>query len=198
MKQIVLATKNKGKIKEFRELFKLMGIEVLSADEVSHVPEVEEDGETFVENAIKKAETISQTLGMPALADDSGLEVDALQGQPGVLSARFAGFQATDEENNRKLIRMLEFIPPEKRTARFKCVLALAIPGQKTITAEGVCEGLILSEPEGNGGFGYDPYFYVPQRKQTMAQLPPSEKNKISHRGQALLKLEKVVRERFM
>lgn len=198
MKQIVLGTKNKGKIKEFRELFKLMGIEVLSADEVSHVPEVEEDGETFVENAIKKAETISQTLGMPALADDSGLEVDALQGQPGVLSARFAGFQATDEENNRKLIRMLEFIPPEKRTARFKCVLALAIPGQKTITAEGVCEGLILSEPEGNGGFGYDPYFYVPQRKQTMAQLPPSEKNKISHRGQALLKLEKVVRERFM
>lgn len=198
MKQIVLATRNKGKIKEFRELFTPMGIEVLSVDEVSQVPEVEEDGDTFAANAIKKAETISQAIGMPALADDSGLEVDALQGQPGVLSARFAGIHATDEENNRKLIGMLENIPLEKRTARFVCVLAFAIPGQKTITAQGVCEGLILTEPKGNGGFGYDPYFYVPQRKQTMAQLSPVEKNKISHRGQALLKLEKVVRERFM
>ncbi len=198
MKQIVLATRNKGKLKEFRELFTPMGIEVLGVDEISSVPDVEEDGDTFAANAIKKAETISQALEMPALADDSGLEVDALQGQPGVLSARFAGFHATDEENNRKLTVMLENIPLEKRSARFVCVLAFAIPGQKTITAQGVCEGLILTEPEGNGGFGYDPYFYVPQLKQTMAQLPPDEKNKISHRGQALLKLEKVVRERFM
>jgi XTP/dITP diphosphohydrolase len=175
-----------------------MGIKVLSVEDFEHVPEVEEDGDTFAENAIKKAETISRVLGIPALADDSGLEVDALQGQPGVLSARFAGIHAKDEENNGKLIRMLENTPLEERTARFVCVLAFAIPGQKTITARGVCEGLILKEPNGNGGFGYDPYFYVPQLKQTMAQLPPDEKNKISHRGQALLKLEKVVRERFM
>jgi XTP/dITP diphosphohydrolase len=198
MKQLVLATRNKGKIKEFRELFTPMGIEVLSLEQVPHTPEIVEDGTTFAENAIKKAEGIAQALGMPALADDSGLEVDALQGEPGVYSARYAGLQATDEENNRKLIGKLESVPLEKRTARYVCVLALAIPGEETITAEGICEGLILSEPAGNNGFGYDPYFYVPQRKQTMAQLPPAEKNKISHRGQALRKLEKVVRERFM
>lgn len=198
MDKIVLATRNKGKIKELRELFNPMGIEVISVEAFTSAPEVEEDGQTFEANAIKKAETISQAVGLPALADDSGLEVDALGGQPGVLSARFAGLHATDEENNQKLIDMLKDVPPEKRTARFVCVLALAYPGEETVISRGVCEGVILSQPSGNGGFGYDPFFYVPQLKETMAQLPPSEKNRISHRGQALKKLEKVVRERFM
>lgn len=198
MDKILLATRNKGKVREFRELFNPMGIEVLSLDAFPTAPEVEEDGDTFEANAIKKAETISRTFNIAALADDSGLEVDALEGKPGVLSARFAGIQATDEENNEKLIGMLEEIPAEKRTARYVCVLALALPGSKTLTARGDCEGRIVIEPKGNGGFGYDPYFYVPVLKQTMAQLPPDEKNRISHRGQALRKLEKVVRERFM
>nr|MBO2469859.1 non-canonical purine NTP pyrophosphatase [Bacillota bacterium] len=133
---------------------------------------------------------------LPALADDSGLEVDALGGEPGVYSARYAGEGASDAANNAKLLAALEGVPAEKRTARYRCVLALAVPGMATVTVEGVCEGLIAEQPRGTGGFGYDPLFYLPGRGKTMAELRPEEKNAISHRGQALRRLKALLVER--
>lgn len=184
--EIVLATRNEGKVREFTQWFEPLGIKVRSAAEFPDAPEVEEDGVTFEQNAVKKAETISRSLGKPALADDSGLEVDALGGRPGVYSARFAGPDATQEENNRKLIESMRDVPPGERTARFRCVLALAVPGGLTLTAEGSCEGEITLEPRGTEGFGYDPLFFLPEKGKTMAELDREEKTRISHRGEAL------------
>lgn len=186
---IVLATRNQGKVKEIKKWLSPLGIQVESLSEYPDAPEVVEDRETFQENAIKKAETICAYLNKPCLADDSGLEVDALGGRPGVYSARFAGPDADDEANNRKLISLIRDIPYGERTARFRSVIALAVPGEDTLVTEGTCEGHILAEPTGDGGFGYDPLFFLPELEKTMAELTTEEKNRISHRGKALEKM---------
>ncbi len=187
--EILVATRNRGKIKEFQTFFGQWGWSVKSLEHFPELPEIVEDGFTFEENARKKAENLFLWTGLPVLADDSGLEVDALGGRPGVYSARFAGEQASDEENNEKLLEALRDVPFEQRTARFHCVLVLMCREERVITAEGFCEGVILTAPRGTGGFGYDPLFYLPSYGKTMAELKPDEKNRISHRGQALRKL---------
>ena len=193
IERLVLATRNRGKVEEIRELLEGFGIELLSLEDFPDVPEVLEDGETFEENARKKAEFVARTTGLPALADDSGLEVDVLNGAPGVRSARFAGDHATYAENNATLLRLMEGVPPERRTARFRCILALAFPDGTTRTMEGVCEGQIAEEPQGENGFGYDPLFFVPELEKTFAQISRTEKGKTSHRGRALRRLKHVL-----
>lgn len=196
LNELVLATRNPGKVREMAALLADLGVTVRSLSDVPGAPEVEEDGRTFAENAVKKAETIARFTGLPALADDLGLEVDALGGAPGVFSARYAGEGASDAANNAKLLAALAGVPAERRTARYRCVLALAVPGMPTVTVEGVCEGRIAEQPRGTGGFGYDPLFYLPGRGKTMAELRPEEKNAISHRGQALRRLKALLIER--
>jgi XTP/dITP diphosphohydrolase len=188
--RLLVATHNRGKLAELRELFAdIPGLELVAlADLGRALPEVVEDGRTFEENAAKKAREYARAAGLPALADDSGLEVDALAGQPGVLSARFAGPRSTDGENNRLLLQRLEGFDADERTARFRCVLALCDPGgplgAQVHLAEGVCEGRIVSGPRGTGGFGYDPLF-VPAAGSgaTFAELGDELKNRISHRA---------------
>lgn len=194
-KTIVLATRNQKKVKEMQDLLASLLWRVVSVAQFPDAPEVEEDGKTFAENALKKARTIAEALGLPALADDSGLEVDALDGAPGVYSARYAGVGATDEDNWRKLLDELKGIPLEKRTARFRCVLAFVRPGEEPVLAEGTCEGVIIHQPAGDGGFGYDPVFFLPDAMCTMAQLSAEEKNRRSHRGQAMRALLAKLRE---
>ncbi len=193
MRPLVFATRNKGKLVELRQL--LAGFDVLGVAEAQErvgreIPEVVEDADTFVGNAIKKAREVSAATGLPALADDSGLEVDALGGAPGVWSARYAGEGAGDAANNAKLLAALANIPSEKRTARFRCSLALADVdgplGARTITADGVCEGVILTEPRGTGGFGYDPLFLFPELGKTFAELGVGTKGDLSHRARAM------------
>jgi XTP/dITP diphosphohydrolase len=193
-KKVVLATKNKGKIREFSRMFAGFEAEILTIADLPDLPDVVEDGDTFEANARKKAETISRVTGLPALADDSGLEVDALDGKPGVYSARFAGPNATDQENNEKLVSLLQNVPEEKRTCRFVSVLALAVPGEETLLVRGTCEGRIVLRARGEKGFGYDPHFFLPEKGRTMAELAPEEKNSISHRGEAVRKLEAILR----
>lgn len=186
MEKLILATRNLHKVEELQELLGDEEIQILSLKDFSNLPEVVEDGQTFQENALKKARIIAKTTGLPALADDSGLEVDLLDGAPGVYSARFAGLGATDADNNQKLLQLLEGIPDlNSRTARFRSVIALVLPDGSEKVVEGKCEGLILTELRGHGGFGYDPLFYLPEYAQTFAELPMKVKNKISHRGRA-------------
>ncbi|MFP3389233.1 XTP/dITP diphosphatase [Brevibacillus sp. SIMBA_040] len=185
-RRVVLATLNQGKVKEFNRLFADLGWEGISLAEFEGVPEVIEDGETFEANALKKALEISTYLNLPALGDDSGLEVDALDGRPGVYSARYAGEDATDEKNWHKLLDELDGVPMERRTARFRCTIALVVPGSEPVITTGSCEGLIAKEPKGTNGFGYDPVFYIPEMDKMMAQLLPEEKNQISHRARAM------------
>lgn len=192
--RVVIATRNQGKVREFQLMFQQLGWDAVSLAEFEDVPEVVEDGETFEANARKKAETISRFLQLPAVGDDSGLEVDALDGRPGVYSARFAGEKATDEENVQKLLQEMQHVPNEKRTARFRCALAFARPGAETLIAHGKCEGAILRAPAGHNGFGYDPVFFLPDRLCTMAQLDASVKNQISHRANALHNLLESIR----
>ncbi|WP_027716976.1 XTP/dITP diphosphatase [Desulfovirgula thermocuniculi] len=184
--KLVLATRNRGKIKELSALLAPLGYEVVSLEDFPGVPEVPEDGATFAENAVKKAVAVARHTGHLALADDSGLEVDYLGGAPGVLSARFAGEHGNDRANNEKLLALLAGVPPEKRTARFRCVVAVATPAGEVWTAEGSCEGVIADTPRGEGGFGYDPLFYVPELGKTFAELDPEVKNRLSHRARAL------------
>jgi XTP/dITP diphosphohydrolase len=184
--ELVVATRNAGKLKEIRRLLEASGVRVLSIDEFPALPEVEEDGETFAENARKKAETIARLTGRLTLADDSGLVVEPLGGAPGVRSARFAGEGASDEENNLRLLQKLQGIPPDERRGAFICVMALCTPQGECRFFEGRIEGRILEAPRGEGGFGYDPLFFLPLQGCTMAELPLVEKNEISHRGQAL------------
>ena len=184
--QLVLATRNAGKVRELTALLAPLGFTIRSLADYPQLPEVIEDGATFQENAVKKARAVAEATGCLALADDSGLEVDYLGGAPGVFSARFAGAGHDDRANNEKLLRLLQGVPEEKRTARFRCVVAVAIPDGRVFTAEGVCEGLIATSPRGRGGFGYDPLFYVPGYAKTFAELDPFIKNQISHRGRAL------------
>lgn len=188
MKQVVIATKNKGKAKDFEALFNPFGIEVVTMFDVAPDMEIDETGTTFEENAILKAETLANALNTLVIADDSGLVVDALDGAPGVYSARYAG-DHDDEANMVKLLENLQGVPTEKRTARFMCALAIAGPEVATQTVFGTCEGVILEEKRGTNGFGYDPVFYVPQLERAMAELQPSEKAAISHRGNAIRKL---------
>jgi len=192
---LVMATRNAGKVDEIRRLLDGMDLDVRSLADFPGVPEVVEDGETFRDNALKKALTVSAATGCLALADDSGLEVDALGGAPGVRSARFAGEAASDAENNAKLLELLAGLPEERRTARFRCVLVLADPSGRRVFAQGACEGRITVKPAGTGGFGYDPVFFVPALGRTMAELEPAEKNRISHRGEALRRLIEVLPE---
>ncbi|ANF98096.1 XTP/dITP diphosphatase [Paenibacillus bovis] len=194
---VIVATRNKGKVLEFTHALAPYGLEVRSMYDYPDLPEVVEDGTTFAENAFKKAKTVADALGVPVLADDSGLCVDRLDGAPGVYSARYAGEQATDADNNAKLLDALEQLQlgedteqPLLSTARFVCSLVLYDPatGEK-LTAEGTVEGWITSEPSGNKGFGYDPLFYVPSENKTMADLTIEQKQSISHRGAALRSL---------
>ncbi|MFJ8237272.1 XTP/dITP diphosphatase [Ureibacillus sp. NPDC094379] len=188
MKQVVIATKNKGKAKDFEALFTPLGFEVVTMFDVAPNLEIEETGKTFEENAILKAETLSNTLGKLVIADDSGLGVDALGGEPGVYSARYAG-DHDDEANIIKVIENLRGVPDSERTARFCCALAIAGPNIETKTVFGTCEGVILHEKQGTNGFGYDPIFFVPSLGVSMAELTPEEKGEISHRGNAIRKL---------
>jgi XTP/dITP diphosphohydrolase len=193
---LVFATRNPGKLVELRQL--LPGIDVLDLAAAARavgrdLPEIDEDADTFLGNAIKKARVVSELTRLPALADDSGLEVDALGGAPGVHSARYAG-TGGDDANNRKLLAALAGVPPERRTARFRAVLALADVagplGGEVITADGACEGVILDAPRGTGGFGYDPLFLFPELGQTFAELGVGTKGDLSHRARAMAAIE--------
>ena len=186
MKEIVVATQNKGKIAEIVLALSPLPIKVLALSDFGSIPEAVEDGTSFEENAILKARHYAKYTGKACLADDSGLEVDALNGAPGIYSARFAGINADDAANNQKLLDKLTNFINEKRTARFRCVLAFVDIDESVMTTDGVCEGVILDEKQGEGGFGYDCLFYVPKLKKTMAELSKSDKNAISHRGSAL------------
>lgn len=196
--QVIIATKNKGKAKEFEQLFAPLGVEVLTLLDLRDVPDIEETGTTFEENAILKAEAIAQITDSYVIADDSGLIIDALDGRPGVFSARYAGDDHDDEANIDKVLLEMEGIPEPERKARFYCALALAKANAETMTVAGTCEGLIMKARKGTEGFGYDPIFYVPSEKRTMAQLPPEKKNEISHRSDALKKLEPQVKKLFL
>jgi XTP/dITP diphosphohydrolase len=189
MPEIVIASANNGKIAEIKAAFDIPGMEWITHRDVDDWPVVDEDLPTFEENAVKKAATIAAYFGKTALGDDSGLEVDALRGKPGVLSARYAGPESDAAKNNIKLLAMMEGVPYEKRTARFRCVMALASPDGKIKTAEGEVKGHIVVKPAGAGGFGYDPLFIPDGFDRTMAELSMGEKNAISHRGRALAAL---------
>lgn len=182
-RQLVVATKNPGKVRELRALLAGLPLELHAADEM---PEVEETGATFAENAELKARAAVEWSGCWALADDSGLEVDALDGGPGVHSNRFAGPNTTEAQRNQRLLELLHGLPPSRRTARYRAVIAVAAPDGRIWLSEGRCEGVILEAPRGEGGFGYDPLFYLPQFQRTMAEIDPELKNRISHRGRAL------------
>ncbi|WP_425060399.1 dITP/XTP pyrophosphatase [Sporomusa carbonis] len=189
--EIVVASKNAGKVAEIKAALTGLPYTVVSLADLGSFPEAPENGVTFAENACSKAGFYARLTGRLCLADDSGLEVDYLKGAPGVYSARYAGEHASDADNNQKLLDNLIGVPPEKRTGRFRCVLALADAGKTLLTAEGAVEGIILSEPRGDKGFGYDPLFFLPEFDRTLAEMSPEEKNVISHRGRALKALVK-------
>ncbi|XCH78680.1 MAG: XTP/dITP diphosphatase [Candidatus Dehalobacter alkaniphilus] len=186
--KVLLATMNKGKVMELEGLLNDGKIEILSLSDLSDYQEVEESGSTFAENAFIKARAACATGKMITLADDSGLEVDALEGAPGVFSARYAGEPKNDEHNIEKLLTDLEGVSEENRTARFRCALAIICPDGQEYLTEGLVEGRILTERIGTGGFGYDPVFYLPDLQKTMAELSLDEKNCLSHRAQAFAK----------
>lgn len=187
MTKLLVATHNKGKVVEFAEMLADLEIEWLSLDDVGVTQDVEETGTTFRENGVLKAQAYAAETGLLTLADDSGLEVDALDGAPGVYTARYGGAGLTAVQRYQKLLEAIQHVPDPNRTARFRCVIVLAAPDGSILgESEGVCEGQIALSPAGGGGFGYDPVFYLPTRQQTMAQLSPADKHKISHRGQAV------------
>jgi XTP/dITP diphosphohydrolase len=181
---IVLATKNQGKVKEFQNILKDYPVELRSLNDFGPIPEVEEDGATFDDNAYKKAHFTAKVLGLPAMSDDSGLVVEALNGAPGVHSARYAGEKATDQDNIDKLLLAMQ--GERNRKAAFECVISIAVPGGPALTYEGRCEGEITEEAKGDGGFGYDPVFFSPELGKTFAESSMEEKKLVSHRGRAL------------
>ncbi|MBN1367062.1 MAG: XTP/dITP diphosphatase [Dehalococcoidales bacterium] len=187
--RILLATNNKGKVREFRSLLKGLPFELVTPEELGITTEVDETGKTLEENARLKAVTLAGESKLVSLADDSGLEVDALNGEPGPLSARYAGAGATDKDRVNYLLKRLHGVPPDKRTARFRCVIAAAKPDGEVEMCSGECHGIITGEPKGETGFGYDPIFYLPEYGKTMAELPLEIKNNISHRGNAARKV---------
>lgn len=186
MDKILIASRNRGKIAEYRELLQGLPVKILSLADFPDFPEVPETGTTFRENALIKARSAVAATGVAALSDDSGLEVDYLQGAPGVYSSRYAGPGKDDDANNRKLLSALQGVPMSRRGARFRCVIAIVTPGGREFLSEGVCEGKIAFDPRGSEGFGYDPLFLIPSLGKTFAELGPAVKNRISHRAQAL------------
>lgn len=197
-KKLLMATRNKGKVLELKALLKDMCLEILTLDDFLQIGEIPETGETFLENAVIKAKEVCRLTGLVTISDDSGLMVDALKGSPGVYSARFAGEPVSDQRNNEKLLELMKYTPPGQRGARFVSVIAIAVflPGQdpKISTVRGECQGVILDSPRGSGGFGYDPLFFIPELKKTMAELTLLEKNTISHRGIAFRKAADILR----
>ncbi|KJS83510.1 MAG: purine NTP phosphatase [Peptococcaceae bacterium BICA1-8] len=197
-KKLIIATSNNGKLREFKQLLVPLNIEVLSLKDFPEIGEIEENGTTFVDNALIKARAAAKITGYISLADDSGLEVDYLDGLPGVTSARFAGEPKDDSRNNSKLLSLMKGLPPIKRIGRFQCVIAIVGLNKTEYIAEGSCEGFILEEERGIKGFGYDPLFYVPKYQKTFAELDLATKNKISHRGIATEKAVNILRQIFM
>jgi XTP/dITP diphosphohydrolase len=210
---LVFATRNPGKLAELSALVQPLGLTVLGAAELPGIPEVEEDGATFEENALKKARAVARASGRPALADDSGLEVDALGGAPGVHSARYAGPDADDAQNNARLLQKLRDVPADQRSAHFTCVMALVVPpaqadapmetdaldaGARVHVTRGRCDGVILEAPRGEGGFGYDPLFWVPKLGASFAELSREQKNRISHRARALQAMQRILEQRLV
>jgi XTP/dITP diphosphohydrolase len=185
---LVIATRNKGKTLEIKELLKGFPVEIKNLDDFGPIPHLEEDGDTFDENAYKKANFAARILGLPALADDSGLIVEALDGAPGIHSARYAGENATDEQRYLKLLDHMK--GKSNRKASFECVISIAVPTGPALTYEARCEGLIATEPAGSNGFGYDPVFFYTPLNKTFAQITREEKNRVSHRGKALAELK--------
>lgn len=194
MARVVLATDNPGKVAELRAILAGTGLELVPGEGVGGLPDVEEFGESFEENAIAKARAACLYTGLAAMADDSGLEVDALGGAPGVRSARYAGETQSDAANVAKLLLELDGVPGSGRGARFVCVAAYVDPAGRTLTARGICKGRIIEQPRGGGGFGYDPVFVCEGHERTMAELPAGEKNAISHRGLAFRGLREQLR----
>ena len=194
LKTIVLASRNQGKIREIQAMLAELGISLFSLNDYPEIPEIVEDGKSFLENALKKGRTVAEATGEIVLADDSGLEVDALGGAPGIYSARYAGADADDLQNNRKLLHDLKGVPAANRGAAFRCVLVLYPPDGRYEALEGRWEGRIAEAPLGKGGFGYDPLFFLPGEGMTVAQLSPEVKNRVSHRAQAFAKLKERLR----
>ena len=192
--ELFLATKNEGKIREIRELLKGCEFSLISLRDYPDAPEVVENGEDYRDNVLKKARFFARWTGKATLADDSGLEVDYLKGRPGVFSARYAGDGTNDRENNSKVLQELEGVPPGKRGAVFRCVMALVAPWGDEEVVEGECRGRIGLEERGERGFGYDPIFLIPRYGKTVAELSMAEKNRLSHRGKALGKLKKTLK----
>ena len=189
IRELVLATRNRHKVEELVALLGDLGITIRTLDEFPDAPDVVEDGDTCEANAVKKARAIAEFTGLPAVADDTGLEVDALGGRPGVYAARYAGEDATYEDNCRKLLRELTGVPREQRTARFLTVAAIALPSDGIRVAQGTLDGVIAEEASGTLGFGYDPVFLIPELGKTLAQLTAGEKNRVSHRAKAFAKV---------
>ncbi len=194
-KQLLIATRNLKKKKELQEILSAFNLQLLNLDDIPPLPEVEEDGLTFEENAVKKALTVARQSNMLTLADDSGLAVDALQGAPGVFSARYAGPEANDDRNNQKLLQAMQQVEDHQRTARFICVIALASPQGMVKTVMGSCAGMISRTLHGTEGFGYDPLFIPEGFDKSFAELTPAIKNSISHRGIALSKIKPLLEE---
>lgn len=189
--KLVIASNNSGKVREFENALRPLGLKTVSLEDAGFEEHLDEEG-GYRENALHKAGAVCRATGLPALADDSGLEVEALGGLPGPISKRYLGPEATQEERNQDILRRLEGLPLEERHGRFRCVLALCFPGGREIVAEGTCEGTIALSPSGEGGFGYDPIFLLPDGR-TMAQLTAEEKNQVSHRGRALRRLSAIL-----
>lgn len=197
MSTLIIATNNRDKLKEIEQILKDSGIKILSAANFNDFPNVEETGDTLKANALLKAQAVWDKYHLPCVADDTGLEVDCLNGEPGVYSSRYAGENATYDDNCRKLLSMIAIEPPENRSARFRTVVAF-IDGDGTAHfADGVVEGVIIDEKRGDNGFGYDPIFLLPKLGKTMAELPSAEKNKISHRHNALIKIMVIIKSKL-
>ncbi len=194
-KILLLATRNQGKKKEMQQILKDLPLKIITLEDIEELPEIIEDGASFVENACKKAQQTAALSGYICLADDSGLMVDALDGKPGIYSARFAGEESDDNKNNEKLLFMLKDVETAKRTARFMCAVAVSDPTGHARAVTGECEGEIAWEKKGTGGFGYDPLFVPSGREESFAQLSPEEKNFISHRARALKKARTIIEE---
>jgi XTP/dITP diphosphohydrolase len=197
-RDVVLATRNRHKGAELAELLADLPFRIRTMDEFPDVPDVVEDGETCEANAVKKARAVSDATGLLAVADDTGLEVDALGGRPGVYAARYAGMQATYEDNWKKLLREMTGVPRDRRTAHFVTVAAVASPSDVVAVTTGRLDGLIAEEPAGERGFGYDPVFYVPELGKTLAELSGEEKNRISHRAKAFAQVREVLLSRLL
>ena len=193
---MIFATTNQGKVREIKAILGDIGEDILSLKEAGIYADIVENGSTFEENAIIKAKAIMELTGQIVLADDSGLEVDAMNKEPGIYSARFMGEDTPYEEKNRAIIERLEGVEGDARSARFVCVIAAAFPDGEVITTRGTIEGVIAKEPAGTNGFGYDPIVYVPEYGMTTGQMEPEQKNAISHRGKALVAMEKILKER--